>query len=140
MGEEATRLENEIRRERADLAGTLQALGSKMSRAANWRYQYAKRPLAGVAAAFAGGIALSKLAANRTPNGEGSHGDGSSRRKHRTAHHGVIAGLRGAMVSALARQASGYVRKSMSRAGSNAKRQRPAFTSESPPGKAAPGT
>lgn len=113
MGEEATHLENEIRRERAGLAGTIQALEQKAHRAGNWRYQYAKRPVIGLGLALAGGFALARLATNGR-NVPAAHDDEESpgwRPERGARRSGLMAGLQGALLSVVATELRSYLRK-----------------------------
>ncbi len=118
MGEETTRLEDEIRRERAGLADSIQALEDKAHRAGNWRYQFAKRPAAGLGIAFVGGLALARLVTNGnsdsaadSPDREIPSRDRETQRQSRRARHsGLLAGLQGALAGVISQELKSYRR------------------------------
>lgn len=124
MGEETTRLEDEIRQERAGLADSFDALESKISRASNWRYQFAKRPLAGIAVAFVGGVALARAVTNSQRNGRpGEQAElkdvGSGSRNRMTSGPSIVSSSLSALKFALAQGVRMYLEQLMARGRSN---------------------
>jgi hypothetical protein len=102
---EATRLEYEIQRERAELAENIQAIEARASRAANWRYQFAQRPAAGAGLAFVAGLAAARMMAGGN---------------HNQRHGGGLTGLRAALLGIITAEAREYLRSRWQRGNAEA--------------------
>jgi hypothetical protein len=61
MGTESDAIKHEIDQRREQLGEKLHELQNRVRESTDWRYQFSKRPLAIMAAAFGGGLLLSRV-------------------------------------------------------------------------------
>ncbi len=116
MGQEATVLEHHIQQERAQLAESVNRLERRVSRAADWRYQYARHPTSALGIAFATGVFLAGIGASRR-GGEPTTRAGSGERIGRrhesdsgSMFDELLIGLQAAVVGVVSNELREYLR------------------------------
>jgi hypothetical protein len=87
MGETTGQIENYIGNKRDDLGFNLKELEGKVKAVTDWRQQFQRSPLTGVAIAFGGGIVLASMLAGKSSRGSRSATPSDSYAPHKRCTH-----------------------------------------------------